>query len=415
MSGRLGEVAAPLRERSFRRQFLAQGTSVLGDNVAPLAIAFGVLELTGSATDLGLVLAAHMAALGVFLLVGGVVADRAPRQRVMVAADLARFATQGCFAALLISGSARLWQLVALQALNGAATAFFQPASTGLTPQTVTAPLLQQANALLLTTVSLAGIAGPAIAGLLVALTNPGWALAVDSLSFLGSAAFLLGVRVGPPAPRERGTFVADLLSGWSEVRSRSWIWISVLVFMLFQLLVLSTFVVAGPLIALRSLGGASAWALVLVISSVGSVAGNLAAFVWRPRYPLRAAFLTSFVVLPVLVLLAVPAPLVAIAAGAFLYGIALSLPDTLWFTVLQENVGPDAISRVSSYDWLGSVFLRPVGYALVGPVVAAIGVEPTLLGAAAVFGAVLLVVLTAPSISRLERRVGETAATVPI
>jgi len=402
---RLTRPLAPLREGAFRRRFLAEACSVVGDNVAPIAIAFAILDLTGSATDLGLVLAARTVALGVFLLIGGALADRFPRQRLMVVSDLVRFGTQGAFAALLLGGSAHLWELVALQALNGAATALFQPASVGLTPETVSPPLLQQANALLSMTVSVAGIAGPALAGVLVALASPGWAIAVDAASFLASALFLSGLAIPPRTVGKREAVAQQLATGWREVRTRSWVWVSILNFMLFQLLVLATYQVAGPLIAKESLGGAGAWAVILAAVGIGSIVGNAIALVFEPRRPLRFAFWIGFLYLPAIVLLGVRAPTYAIAAASIVYGIAWSLPDTLWFTALQEHIPPDAISRVSSYDWLGSIALRPLGYAVVGPAIASIGVEATLLGAAALFAVVNAATLLTPSVTLLERR----------
>ena len=398
-------MAEPLREAPFRRQFGAQASSVLGDNVALIAVAFAVLELTGSATDLGLVLAAQTAPLVVFLLVGGVWADRLSRQRIMIAADLVRVVTQGTFAGLLFAGAAQLWHLIVLQAVYGTATAFFRPAATGLTPQTVSPPLLQQANALLSLALSTNAVLGPAVAGALIAATSPAWALAVDSLTFLASAAFLVGLRLPPAEPRPRRAFFSELADGWREVRTRTWVWASILNFMLFQLLVLTTFQVLGPLIAKESLDGAASWAWIMGAAGVGSVLGDVLALNFEPRRPLRAAFMTGLLFVPVVILLAARAPTAAIAVVAVGWGIAWTFPNTLWFTTLQEHIPRDAISRVSSFDWLGSSVLRPIGYAIVGPVAAVLGVGPTLYGAAIVFAAVQLVALATPSIANLERR----------
>jgi MFS family permease len=414
---RTSQLVAPLRERPFRLQYLAYTTSVLGDATAPVAVAFAVLDLPGaSATDLGLILAAQALALVLFLLVGGALADRFPRQRLMVLADIGRFVSQGLFAALIITGSARLWELVALQAVNGVATALFQPASTGLTPQTVSGPQLQRANALLSMSFSLAGVGGPVIAGALIAVAGPGWALAVDALTFAGSATFLSLLRlpgIKGQASGKQGLLV-ELVAGWQEVRSRSWVWVSILTFALFQLLLMSTLQVVGPLIAKESLGGARAWATILAVAGAGSVLGNLIALASEPVHPLRIAFLAGLLDLPVVVLLAERAPFAATVSAALVAGIAWSLPDTLWFTTLQQHIPTRAISRVSSYDWLGSVALRPIGLAFVGPVVAVAGVEATLLGAAAIFGVAQLAALAAPSIFRLERRTAEPPETHP-
>jgi predicted MFS family arabinose efflux permease len=404
---RLERTIAPLREQPFRRRFLAESASVLGDNIAGIAITFAVLDLTGSATDLGLVFAARTVSLAVFVLVGGAIADRFPRQRLMVASDLGRFATQSAVAALLLTGTARVWELVVLQALNGAATAVFQPASSGLTPETVTPRLLQQANALLSTAVSVAAAVGPAIGGVLVAAATPGWALVVDALSFLVSAYFLRGLTVPPRAIAPEQSLLQQLAGGWREVRTRSWVWVSIVNFMLFQLLVLGTFQIAGPLIANESLGGPAAWAAIVAAIGVGSLLGNGIALVFEPRRPLVFAFRIGFLFLPALALLAARAPIAAIVAAAAIYGIAWSLPDTMWFTALQEHIPRSAISRVSAYDWLGSIVLRPLGYAAAGPVIAAVGAGKTLGAAAAVFALVNAATLLTPSIARLERTHG--------
>jgi len=203
-AGRLGVLA----ERDFRFVFLAGAVSQVGDQMMPVAIAFAVLDLTGSAADLGYVLAAGTAPLVVLLLVGGVFADRFSRRRLMFSADVVRLATDGTLAALLLSGHARLWHLVVLQAVHGAASAFFGPASSGIVPQIVPEGRFQQANALRGMTMSVGGIVGPAIAGALVATAGSGWAVAGNAATFAVSALFLF--RVHAPAlerAAERPTF----------------------------------------------------------------------------------------------------------------------------------------------------------------------------------------------------------------
>jgi MFS family permease len=178
-----GSSTAPLREREFRLLFAGRTVSLVGTAIAPVALAFAVLDLTGSKTDLGLILAAREVPLIVFLLVGGIWADRLPRNRVMVGANVVSGLTQATAAALLITGNAEIWHLAALAALNGSASAFFFPASAGVVPQTVPAPLLQQANAFLALAVNGAMIGGAAAAGFLVAAFGAGWAIATTSPS----------------------------------------------------------------------------------------------------------------------------------------------------------------------------------------------------------------------------------------
>lgn len=395
-----------LSERPFRYQFLASATSVLGDNLVPVALAFAVLDLTGSAADLGLVLGARTVTLIVFFLIGGVWADRIPRQRLMMFSDLGRAGTQGILGLLLITGTAEFWHFMVLEALNGVASAFFSPAATGLTPKTVSRARLQQANALLSLTYSSAAIVGPVIAGILVATIGPGTALVVDAATFLVSAFFLLQIRLPKSAQQiARSTFLADLSAGWSEVRSRKWVWISILNFSHFQLLALPAFFVLGPFIADRSLGGASAWATILALAGIGSVVGDLAAMRVKPERPLRTAYLSMLLATPVLFALGLQTSLAVIAGAAFFWGISMTFFNTFWFTMLQEHIPDESLSKVSSYDWVGSTALRPLGFALVAPIAEALGFAQTLIGIALVITMVQIGTALTPSIASLRRQ----------
>lgn len=412
---RVREALGPLSERPFRYQFLATTTSVIGDSLVPVALTFAVLDLTASATDLGAVLAVRTLVMVGFFLVGGVWADRVPRQRLMMISDIGRAATQATLGVLLITRHAELWHFFALEAMNGAATAFFQPAQVGLTPKTVSPQRLKHANALLSLTYSTAGIVGPALAGVIVSTLGPGWALTVDGATFLTSAFFLLRIQL----PNTLGTvekrpFLGDLSEGWNEVRSRSWVWISILNFMIFQLLALPAFFVLGPFIAKRSLGGAAAWAMILTASGLGSLIGDFLAMHVEPSRPLRAAFLSGLLTVPSLLLLASKAPLWAISVSAIPWGIALSFSGVLWFTTLQEHIPDAALSRVSSYDWVGSTALRPLGFAAAGPLAAIMGLEETLLGAAIIVGLTQIAIILVPSISNLPRVASDSSPPIP-
>lgn len=393
-----------LEEREFRLLFLAQGVTAFGDRMARVAIPFAVLAVTRSPTALGIVLAAGTIPFVVFVLVGGVWADRLSRGAVMVAADLIRGAAQGVTAILLLSGVAEVWHLAALQAVGGMAGAFFFPAAQGLIPDTVSAARLQQANALLGMARNITGIGGPAVAGVLVATAGAGWAVAVDALTFLGSA--LLLTRLAPTPRRERSahSFVADLRDGWRAFSTRTWVWASVANFGLFQMIALSTFFVLGPYVAETELGGVGAWATILVAGSIGALAGGTLALRWRPSRPLVAVFVGLAFFAPQYFLLAYAAPVVLIAAVAFACQGSMNLLNSVWFTVLQERIPAEARSRVSSYDWLGSLLFLPVGMALVGPLSTAIGVRTMLIlaGAWTVCGSIAM--LLVPSIRELRR-----------
>lgn len=374
--GRLGFGLEVLRVRDFRRVFAASVVSMLGDGVAPLALTFAVLDLTGSASDLGLVLAARTVALVASLLVGGVVADRVSRRKAMIGADLVRVVAQGVVGALLVTGRASVLEIAISQAAVGAGTGFFNPASSGFLPN-VAGEWLQQANSLRGMAGAAGAVAGPAIAGVLVVTTSPGITLLVDAASFAASAALLSGVARDVPAPSAQ-RFIADLRDGFGEVRSRTWLWATILALSIVNLAVVAA-PVLGALVAKRYLGGAGALALILASGGVGSLIGGSALLRARPRRPLLAAVLIGVVPVAQLVLLAMIAPLALIAIAALLGGVGTMVFNTLWETTLQEQIPQAARSRVSSYDWFGSFAFTAVGFALVGPLAGAVGVSTAL------------------------------------
>ena len=400
LRGRLGA----LEERPFRLLWIGQAASAAGDALVPVALAFAVLGLRGSASDLGLVLAAFTVARAGLIIVGGVWADRLPRQLVMLAADLVRAAVQGAVAVLLISGRAELWQLVVTAVLSGAASAFFMPAATGLVPDTVSPARLQQANALMGLTRSVIGIGGPIVSGLVVAGFGAGWVFAVDSVSYVVSAGFLAALRIPATRPKEaRESFARELAGGWRELRSRTWVWASIVYFSIWNLAI-APFFVLGPLVFERELGGASSWGLNGTGAAIGGVVGGAIALRFRPRRPLTAAYALLAVSALQPALLTFPAPVWMLAAAAALAVNNLVIGNTLWLTVLQERIPRDAISRVSAYDWMGSLVFMPVGYAVAGPLAGAIGIDTTLWITAAILLGSNVAISAVPSIRRLER-----------
>jgi len=393
---------AALQEREFRLFFLGQSVSLLGDGAVGVALAFAVLDLTGSASDLGFVLAARMVPLVTLLLVGGVFADRLSRRAVMVTADIARFGSQGLTAALLLSGQARVWEIALLQVVHGAATAFFNPASTGLLPMTVSAERLQQANGLRALSMSSATIVGPALGGVLVATVGSGWALGVDAASFAISAVFLLALKLPAQDRMPSQSFVRELRDGWDEFRSRTWVWIFVTWASLGNLGT-AAFSVLGAAIARESLGGAGAWALIVAALGAGSIAGSLTALNVKLRRPLVSAALGlgTFALPTAALALRLPAPV--IAAGALFAGAASMLANTLWETALQQHIPPAKLSRVSAYDWFGSMALAPVGYVVAGAAGATIGFSATLWIVAGFFAVSAPAVAALPSIREID------------
>jgi MFS family permease len=408
---RLGVLAEP----QFRRYFVGQTTSYLGDGLLPVAISFAVLDLTGSATDLGLVLAVRTVPLVIFLLVGGVWADRLPRQLVMVASDVVRGGTQAVLAVLLLTGRAELWHLLVLQGVYGAAEAFWRPASTALLPSIVSSRRLQQANALMAVSVNGAYTIGPAVAGILVSAGSAGVAIAVDAASFGVSAVALLLLRV--PAlerPAEPTTFVADLREGWREFASRTWLWVVVAFAALFLMFVTAPLMVLGPVVADRELGGAADWGFIAAATGVGVILGSTAAARLRPERPILVGVLVISAGSALFaVALGLPAATLAIAAAGFVAGVTEGIFEVIWITALQQRVAPAVLARVSSYDTVGSFVFLPVGLALAGPAAEALGTRAVLFTAAGFALASSALVAFLPSVRGL-RRLEESAVGAP-
>jgi MFS family permease len=400
------ELFGALKERQFRLLWLGQATSTLGDGLVPVALSFAVIgTLNRSATALGIVLAAHVLPLVLFVLVGGVWADRLPRQIVMLVSDVIRCAVQATLAVLLLSGAAQLWHLIVLIAIYGSAEAFFQPAATGLVPATISPQRLQQANALLGLSRSIAFVVGPAIAGVIAATTNPGIVFVVDAATFAVSATSLALLRL-PRARREgmRQSFVADLKGGWHELVAHTWLWVIVVWASTFLCIVVAPFLTLGPVIAKQSLGGAAAWGIIAAGWGAGSLFGGLLALRWRPSRPMLVCSILILLYAPAVALLALRAAAPVIAAAQAIGGIGMGFFGAVWQTTLQQHVREEALSRVSAWDWMGSFAFFPLGFILAGPVSHAIGISTTLWISVGYLIVSTLAVLLVPSIRNLRR-----------
>lgn len=370
---------APLREREFRLLFLGRVVSFAGSAMAPVALAFAVLELGGSATELGLVLAVSILPQVFFLLIGGVIADRVPRHLVMVGSNVVAGIAQAIAAYLLLTGKAEIWHLAAIALVRAVASSFFFPAMQGIVPQTVPAEQLQPANALLRLSLNATNIGGAALGGVLVATAGPGWAIAFDALTYLAAAAILLPMRVRAPERDADTSFLHELRVGWHEFRSRQWIWVVVLGFAFANAAEAAGLFVLGPVVAAESLGGASVWGVVLAATGVGLVLGGLLALRIRPERPLLVGVSAITLLFPPLALLAVGAPWPTIAIAALVSGVGIELFSVFWDTALQTHVPNEVLSRVSAWDAIGSLVLIPAAYAIIGPLADAIGTEASL------------------------------------
>jgi MFS family permease len=397
--------AGPLGQRPFRLLFLGRTTSFIGSAFANVALAFAVLDLTGSKADLGYVLAARSLPQVLFLLVGGIWADRLPRNRVMVGSNIASGLSQGAIAVLLLSGNAQVWHLLVLAAVNGLSSAFFFPAAVGIVPQTVPQRMLQSANSLLSLGSNASFIGGAALGGLVVAATSPGVGIAVDAASFFLAALFLTLIRLPATLRMEASNFFAELAEGWREFVSRAWLWSIVLQFGFVNAIQLGTEGVLGPAIAKDHLGGAAAWGLILTAESIGLILGGLILLRLRPRRMLLAATLGYLLTVPFLLGLAGPAPLATLVVLAALAGIGTETFGILWETTFQQEIPEEKYSRVSSYDALGSFVLIPLGVAIAGPTAELIGTRATILAAAAISVTATLAVLFVRDVRRITRR----------
>jgi predicted MFS family arabinose efflux permease len=402
-----GGALEPLRYRDFRWLIAGRSTSYLGNAVAPIALAFAVLDLTGSVSDLGWVVGARSITNVALLLFGGVVADRLPRAVVLTASCAAAALTQGAVAALVLTGTATVTWLIVLGAVNGAVSAMAFPAAAALTPQTVPVSLVRPANALLRLSTNSALVGGAAVGGVLVAAVGPGWGIAVDAAMFATSGALFSRIRV---ADVHAGTAVADepstwrrLREGWGEFTQRRWVWVVVLQFMVVNASLTGGIAVLGPAVADDSFGR-RAWGFVLATQTLGMVVGGLIALRWQPRHALRyGVALTSLTAVPLLVLAHAPSAVV-LAVTMLADGIAIEQFGVAWDVSLQQNVPADRLARVYSYDAVGSFVAIPVGQMLVGPIAAGVGVEATLTGAAVLVVMATLAALASGSVRGLRR-----------
>ena len=393
----------PLKERNFRLLWIGQAVSAAGDALVPVAFAFAALQVGHTASALGLVLAASTAARVVVLPVGGVWADRLPRQLVMLSSDSLRAVGGVVLAAVLLSGQAQLWMLIVLAIVEGAASAFFMPASSALVPQTVTPARLQQANALIGLSRSTTSVAGPAISGILVALIGPGWVFGIDAATYVVSATSLAMLHVPSMAARPRTSFWSELVAGWRAVSSRSWYLTNLVSHALWNFAI-AAFFVLGPVVAKEHLGGASAWGLIAASLGGGSLIGGLIALRLTPRRPLVAANLALTLSALQILALAPPLPTVAIMAACVLGFAGLTFLNEVWSATVGQIIPADVLARANSFDWLLSIIAMPAGFAIWGPIADHAGIQPTLVAAAVILALPSFLIVLHPAIRSVRR-----------
>ncbi|WP_106323022.1 MFS transporter [Actinoplanes italicus] len=393
----------PSISRPMRNLLAGFYTSLLGSQMVPVALAFAVLASGHGVSGLGLVLGASRLPTVVFILVGGVLADRLSRRSLMLMSDGIRAVSQAALAIWWFTGHVPLVALMFFAAVEGLGTAFFRPALSGFIPSLNEPASLQRANALISFGRSIGSLAGPAAGGLLVAAFNPGIVFVIDAASYLISVLFLLAVPRDTAAFRAEPTRVlADLREGWSEFRSRRWLWAGVLESSVVHLAGLSAYLVLGPQIAADSLGGARGWGFTLAGFGAGAAVGGLLMVRFTPRRPLVLAMIGSLAFAAALLPLALSAPLAVVVAGAFIAGSGLGVYSTLWETTLQSRIPREMLSRVSAYDWFGSLITLPLGYVLVGFAAPILGAETFLMIGAAVAVTASTAVIALPDVRAL-------------
>jgi MFS family permease len=400
---KLPAALSPLKERNFRLLWIGQAVSAIGDSMVEIALVFATLYVTRSASALGLVLAASTLARVIALPIGGVWADRLPRQLVMLTSDGIRAVTHGAVAVLLITGHAQLWQLVVQAILYSFAAGFFIPASGALIPQTVSAQSLQQANALMGLSRSVTQVGGPAAAGVLVALFGPGWVFAIDAATFVVSAISLALMRVPPITGKAQANFWTELADGLRTVTGRPWYLINLLVHAMWNFAI-AAFFVLGPIVAKNHLGGPSAWGLIGASMGVGAIIGGLIALRVTPRRPLVVANLALVLTAPQLLTLAVPLPTAAIMASCVVGWAGLTFLNEVWFATMPQLLPAEVLARANSFDWLVSIIAMPVGFAVTGPVADHIGFTATLVAAAVIMAVPCFLVVLVPGVRHVKR-----------
>jgi MFS family permease len=388
----------PLRERNFRVFYAGYATSLLGSAMSRIALTFAVLEAGHTAADLGFVFAASVVPQVLFMLGGGVLADRLGRRRVMLVTDVSRLGVQGALATALLLSSPPLWLFVVLSGLLAAGEGFFNPALGGLRAEIAPPGLLPDANALLGMAQSGAAVLGPALGGGLVALASPALAIALDAASY-GVSALALARLAIRPARQPHQSPRQDLSESWAEFRAQTWLWLTTVQFALFNLFTWAPYLLLGPILARDYLGGATAWGIISAAYAGGAVLGGLVMVGRRPRRPLVVGVIGTFGFGVPCLLLALHAPASAVAAGALAAGCGSSVYGTLEATVQQQRVPASMLSRMTALTLTGSFALGSMGYAVIGSVAGVLGPARLLEFAAAYATLSSCVVLAAPAI----------------
>jgi len=375
----LSEGLSLLRQPNVGKMFIAYLTSYTGTAMAPIAMVFGVLELTGSAKDSAIVIAAPTIASIFVLLIGGALADRTSRQKIMVFADCLAMLSQFSMAALFLTGLATVPLLTELMLVNGIAVALNIPAATGLIVQLGEKNQLQAINALLGSARSGAMAGGAALGGVLVALFGAGVTLMIDAVSFGVSAILILSLNPKSQTQPAKASVLEDLRLGWKEFTSHTWLWTIVLQFSLVVAAIEAVFGLIGPAVSRDYMSGATDWGFIAGSFGVGTIVGGAVAIKINVKYPMRFITVCVFFFSGIPLALAALLPVYWVVVTAFVAGVAGQIFAVIWYTTLQHKVPSHMLSRVSAYDHLGSIVLAPLGIVAAGFLYEAIGFRLTL------------------------------------
>lgn len=395
-----------LRERRFALLACARTASMGGTSFAPVALAFGVLHLPGGDSELlSVVLTAEMVPLLVFMLIGGLLADRFPRQKMMQIGEYVSAAAFTTLGLMLLSDHVYTVGLCVAAAFSGIGISIMMPALTGIIPEVLPAGKLQQGNALLALGANTARIAGLVSAGFVVSLVGGGWALLGSGALFLVAGTLVGGITGISDRRGEKASPITDLRRGWTEFVSRQWIWVVVVQFSFLVMAFQACFGVLGPVLAESELGGAKDWTMILAGDAVGMVGGVLIAMRIRPRRPILIGVLLTASAPLTFIALALGAPLPVVVGLAVVMGGAFDVFGVLWNTTMQTEVPAQALSRVAAYDALGSMMFGPVGLLLAGHAVVWFGVRESMLGASVLMLLTVFGALLSPEVRQLQMR----------
>ena len=391
---------------AFRTLLIARIISNVGNGLGPIALAFGVLSLDGATpTSLSIVMAAQLGPMVVFMLFGGVLADRYPRALVVGTSDIFLSGFVVANGIMLINGSATVMSMAIIAFISGSLNALWWPAFAGLVPEVVPEEDLQSANSVIGLGANAANIAGTVAGGIIVAGIGAGWAMVTDGISFFIAGILVFTLRkFGKTRDTTEHTpsVFEDLAHGWKEFSSRSWVVTVVAGYCILNMIFESVLGVVGPVHAEQELGGPKPWSYILAALSVGMMAGVLVSLKVRPKRPLLIALVAQLGVAVWIFTIGVTNWIPLIMVSAFFAGIAFDFFFVLWQTAMQSNIPRESLSRVSSYDAFGSLVFAPFGLVIAGPITERIGTEQTLIGMAIIFAVVLAAMLSVASVRNL-------------